>query len=186
MMSVKNVFSKRPLRYFPLPWPLGTFSTNGMPPWSRYSWNVRRRPPCHALANPEDTHGLRRHAPEVRHAIRAQHMGVAARDIQVAFPHQPKDRIIKGKRGFRESDACRQKAVGDRSAALNLVDDDATPPFRPRNPVAQVPIEKDRGPIRRILIAVERKIEEILLADSLRQKPNPVQFVRQIGSPAPS
>lgn len=125
-------------------------------------------------------------SPEVRHAIRAQHMGVAARDIQVAFSHQPKDRIIKGKRGFRESDAFRQKAVGDRSAALNLVDDDVTPPFRPRNPVAQVPIEKDRGPIRRILIAVERKIEEMLLADSLRQKPNPVQFVRQIGSPAPS
>ena len=113
-------------------------------------------------------------------------MGVAARDIQVAFPHQAKDRIIKGKRGFRESDTCRQKAVGDRSAALNLVDDDATSPFRPRNPVAQVPIEKDRGPIRRILIAVEREIEEILLVDSLRQKPIPVQFVRQIGSPAPS
>ncbi len=63
MMSVKNVFSKRPLRYFPLPWPLGTFSTNGMPPWNRYSWNARRRPSCHALANQEDTHGLRRHVP---------------------------------------------------------------------------------------------------------------------------
>ena len=32
----------------------------------------------------------------------------------------------------------------------------------------------------------DTKIEEMLLADSLRQKPNPVQFVRQIGSPAPS
>ena len=142
MMSVKKVFSKKPLRYFPLPWPLGTFSTNGMLRGTDIHGMSDAALPAMRWQTQRIHTDFVATSPEVRHAIRAQHMGVAARDIQVAFFHQPKDRIIKGKRGFRESDTCRQKAVGDRSAALNLVDDDATPPFRPRNPVAQVPIEK--------------------------------------------